>query len=698
LLLNPTGIIVKNELYLEKFSDIFDYTVQLMIKDFPVICDQALIFGSYENDMLTRVPHERDVVSLFARPFVQNGTRYPSWHDYRRKKYNYGNGGAHQKHCKRPDDPPEAIPNVQTSSPGVMMILETEHTQVDLSLPDAVQKAIMDALTHESVGFHVTSASSFVMDAAAAATDPKAIVIVIMHEGYVVARTWAAHRYCAFDIHLWSRFQEMDGVKRALIAAMGSDSSSSSSKSTSAFRIVAGGVFGIDTWKDDEMNRGPRYTRDCYSSDTDTTLVPRPKRMDPKAVRVIMEQTLALMHNETEVTVVVLCGRRQSEKGAAACESLDILKNYDNDSLRWNIIPLWTCPGIEASNPYAKSAMLACEDMVWKELHGIVKRDRRKIRALVVDVSVPQEFAQVIHRVFKNRLQRKRLMGDHMLVMAPMVNEKETWRRAFLDRFRKEFITFEPVFRAEVFFNSSDSSMEMGVTSSGDYDFFPHFMAVVEDIEGQTGLISDVRNIQGGLFNYTPGFQPSLFFLPQDYDQTGPLEQWWSQQPLGHQTVFQLEVQPIEREIYEEKRVMEDGEMRKKRIPKKIKVNRDEPITTLEITAALRHTLTSMKKESMSDAQTQEFKVGDGYLWTALWSGGNVLVLWDGRIHIAVNLFTYQESTELAEEFAAHFTSKVPHLQIRLRDEQPRGYGRVVNFKKDMEPWRTPHWAAFLEK
>jgi spermidine synthase len=50
LLLTDKGIIVKNELYLEKFSELFDYTMQVHAYDIPVICSQAVVLGSYGNE------------------------------------------------------------------------------------------------------------------------------------------------------------------------------------------------------------------------------------------------------------------------------------------------------------------------------------------------------------------------------------------------------------------------------------------------------------------------------------------------------------------------------------------------------------------------------------------------------------------------------------------------------------------------
>ena len=65
---------------------------------------------------------------------------------------------------------------------------------------------------------------------------------------------------------------------------------------------------------------------------------------------------------------------------------------------------------------------------------------------------------------------------------------------------------------------------------------------------------------------------------------------------------------------------------------------------------------------------------------------------WDGRNHIDVNYFTYEENVKQANAFESAFrTSK--SLTTKLRDEQPRGIGRVVSYFSDLDENLEPHWA-----
>ena len=56
LLLQPKGIIVKNEMYFRVLAELFPYAAQLVLPKIPVICSQAMAMASYENELLPNTP------------------------------------------------------------------------------------------------------------------------------------------------------------------------------------------------------------------------------------------------------------------------------------------------------------------------------------------------------------------------------------------------------------------------------------------------------------------------------------------------------------------------------------------------------------------------------------------------------------------------------------------------------------------
>jgi len=640
LLLKPEGIFVKNELYMEQMADIFDYSIQIHYDGVPVICSQCLILGSNKVDFLfdELTDHDLNAPNLYIQPLDKIEDTHEYFHDYRRNS-------TSQHYCDHDGDL-EAVPDVQKRSPGILMIVEVEDVTVDLE--DVAGLTTLLSSTLKSEGLSVLSTET-------SKTDQGASVIIYLGEGYVVARTFPEQKYCAVDIHFWSSFDKHEGAKKSLIKAFGSKDN----RSSSSYRIVAGGMFGVSTWKEDTKKRGPRVTDKCHREPGKE----REKALDIGIADTILEKSMDVIPSK-EITAVLLCGDSASD-----CSSLKILEQSESVG---KIITLTSCPDI--SNEFEEGALLkmrACEKQVYNTLMESLQKE--KIRAVVIDPRATQSFTRIAYKVLKAK--KSRFFSHDFTGVAVMLNEEESWRRNLMERFRKDIILWDFNFRAEVLFNSTDTTLEMDVISSGDEGFVKRLLAVTADIEKETSLVSDVRDIKGGLFYEDPEWEWSHFFLPEDYDQRGPLEQWKSQQPVGHQSVMQLEP---------------------KNPNKKIDFSMDA------IKSALKMALSSMESDeskAMSSADIKEVdSVGDGGLVTALWSGGNCVALWNGRDHIDLNLFTFVESKELHDEFVLHFRTYFRmKLAIALRDTQPRGYGRVVNFPSDIGDRSDPHWAKFKE-
>jgi hypothetical protein len=92
---------------------------------------------------------------------------------------------------------------------------------------------------------------------------------------------------------------------------------------------------------------------------------------------------------------------------------------------------------------------------------------------------------------------------------------------------------------------------------------------------------------------------------------------------------------------------------------------------------ALHHAHSAMKSQDTSGVELEEYKTpGEGLVLSAFWTGGNLVVLYDGKTHVDI---------EIADEFEKYLQKQIFLLDIILRDEQPRGIGRVVNFDEDIE-------------
>merc|ERR1712051_165542 len=198
--------------------------------------------------------------------------------------------------------------------------------------------------------------------------------------------------------------------------------------------------------------------------------------------------------------------------------------------------------------------------------------------------------------------------------------------------------------------------------------FIQNLRRVLKNIETRGIDIScEIQDITGGLWVFQDNFKPSQFFSPEEFNSTSSLEQLSSQNPLGYQTIFQME-------------------------------SIDMDLTSVLIQSAF---ITSIKAMSPllipndENVKVQEFNnIGEGCLIVCLWSKGSIIVLWDGKFHVDINVFLFKENDQTANIFIKRFNNKIPSLSVRLRDEHPRGNGRVVNLHKDINNSNVkPYWS-----
>ena len=630
LLLKPDGIFMKNEIYFDHLHDLFKYSMHLHVYDVPVLCSQSFIFGSNSIDfMKQKLTNHGTKDNLVFKPIDELDNRYFEVHEYGMNPYP-------ARHCT--DEANEPEPQEQESSPGILMILEAENVAFKgLASINKVSKLVEKTLKKDGL----TVVSSFTSESAAT---------VVLEEGYVIARTWPENNYCAFDLHLWSSFAKMETIKNSLIEAMGS----SGPQSSSAFRIVAGGMYGIGTWKSDSTSRGPKLPQCEKVEEGPQRTIP----MDDSLVRSVVKESLELVMEEN-VVATVLCGPESS----TGCSSIEVASQHAKVA---KVVPLWTCDDIAGGVEFQQDSgtrKFACEKEMIKTLEDIASA-KKNVGVVIVDPSTEYAMAQIMYKI-ASRGKYKKMFSDNLLVLAPILDsERDGWRRVFVDHFREIYHQM-PLFRSEVLYNTTSSSLEMETFLAGDETFIQRVNDVTTAVEESTGLVGETRMFEGGRFRTVKNPNPKVFALPGDYDQSGPFEQWTTQQALAQQTVFQFEVSKVEGK---------------------------ESIQTI-----LDSVLDKMAIKT-NDAARGFMDIGDGCVVFSELKGGSVVVLWDGQANITVNLFQFQQGAGFFTKFADEFAKTSPFTKLMLRDEMPRGYGRVVNFSQDIGERLDPTWSLSVVK
>jgi len=169
---------------------------------------------------------------------------------------------------------------------------------------------------------------------------------------------------------------------------------------------------------------------------------------------------------------------------------------------------------------------------------------------------------------------------------------------------------------------------------------------------------SDLRRVSiRGAARHQPDFNP-VTFKQDDYDQQPGLEQFYGQRAIGLQTVFQL--------------ALKDAE---------------ESLTALSISDAANAATKSMSKGVVEESFHE---IGEGALYVALMPNAQVVVMWDGAGSVNVNIFTYDETVNHKSRFVSKFKASLPSMNLVLKDEFPRGYGKVINKSDKVNRGESP--------
>ena len=160
------------------------------------------------------------------------------------------------------------------------------------------------------------------------------------------------------------------------------------------------------------------------------------------------------------------------------------------------------------------------------------------------------------------------------------------------------------------------------------------------------------------------------------YDSRAALEQYFSQDPLGEQSIVRYNV-----------------EARNKKTRREMSI-----LLTGSLTRPLSFISDEWEKQDDDQIKVKENEIGKGLVISVSWSEGNIVVVWDGDDRVDVNVFALNNSAEatygvLAESFGRQFGR--PHAS----DEFPRGTGLIVNFEDEIplrelgDKRQIPFWA-----
>ena len=635
-LVNPdTGVIVENELSFLRFAEEFDHTMEFYYP-VPALCSETLAFGSYAVDFFRAPIYDHGIAGMGNLLYIKSPEgqedRHDMLHDYRTKA------------CSSSDDDDkttiiDANDAEQTSSHGVLELVTLEQLS---SFPKSFESvaATLKTSIEGLEGFSIAE-NGVHFD------DEQRIAWIVLEEGYIVARIQDNSNtddddelasYLGFDIQLWSQIHRLSELKDAMTSAY-------ESKHISSHKIVVGGMFGKGYAKHIGPSSATSSTSDCATTSTTEN-----SKFDVEAAsKIVMEEVVALT-NSLEVVAAVFCGSKGDP-----CTSFDVLKNH---KMVKEVIPIYDC----ASGGTAEE-LYECEHSILGNLISKTgSRQKKRLHVLALDGGASQELHQIANSIFDSHKNRHLFLRYHSVVATfPSKLEKEPWRREFLDRFRKQ-IHHDPVKLGEF---EIDENYWFGVVSTNDKQVVTKFDLLQETLQERLSASVQLRNMHGGLYRYTgeaPYEGPQ--FREKDYDKTVAEGHFQAQVPLAIQTIMQYEGNDDMKEQAAQGNTMDCNFVEK-----------------LVYGSAMSEGLLSDDKQTLF-----RYPIGDGCIVMMLGDSFNIVSVWDGKVHLDVNLFAAsagEESTASSTAFDEKLRGFAPFVGIAT-DTQPRGLGRVVNFAGDL--------------
>jgi spermidine synthase len=491
LLVKHDGVLVQNEYmhFLEQAS-IFKHSLHVHYDSVPIVCSQSLILASNGIDFVRGPLYNHSVNTLYALLDAEN-VRHRILRDYQLNQTN-------PHFCNKLSNLSDAhqVAAEQVQSPGILIVLEAENTK--LLIAPALRDSLVMAM-RKIFGIEVLGATI------ADEGEGRAVITILLRNGYIVARIWPNRRYCAFDIHFWSKFHLQDPVRASIVEALGSGDRSK--VSTSVYRIVASGMFGSDSWRDDDARRGPQLAELCP--------FPVPPMASNATAELHSSALTALIHDSADLIqgnghdVLVLCARNVDE-----CTSATVLKEVSGIA---KVLLLHPCKDLK-DDEYDQDGlerMLRCEKSI---LDQLMKSQSTAIRAIVLDSSSPHSLAKIVARIFSSPLNVKRWLDDKVLVGATVL-DGSAWRKSFAEYFRKEVYETDPVFTADLSVTGTGNSFDFIVTSAGDEAFPRRLMDFTQKLEEKRDIVLQVQRIRSGLFSFQYDFQPDQV----SFEDTSPL-------------------------------------------------------------------------------------------------------------------------------------------------------------------------------
>ena len=630
------------------------YLVDLYLDDMPFFCRQGMTMGSNNIDFIKSPRLQHNISTLYfdsSDPIHHN-----KWFNYRNLE-GQGNDQLEEEGSKRNFN---SAPSLDDA--GVFMVLELE--EITKSMNESMDKDIFSALTE--AGFTLQEPNIIRSSPSPNKDNPLDTLVFFMEEGYVVARILPKEKYCGLDIVLWRSYDKLNAAKRLLETTF-------DSVVTSSYRLVTSGLF-VDT-NDDRDDRGGPHETNMVPDSKSTLEISNPnedvsKRTDPvnpNDTSALIETSIAtfLSHVQGSPEILILCGEMSQP-----CNALDVVKKSVSSAAKEGTTVIYACP--------KSKSKFTCEARIRRLMKQLIESER-KVDFIFIDSEAPKDLGQILNKILRGPELRGHLLSERFMALGTSqasttkdCSSRSSWLRAFMERFRTDFIPYNPSFHAEVVFEEHGlGSLELSLYSSGNPNFYTDLVQFVASTEEQMRLSADIRYVKNGLNHFVADFTHHKSYTHGDYDSRPARLQMESQNPLGRQSVATFNVNYSD--------LSEFPEM---------------------LLRGFQLTLSLMNNEDLipTDKSTiglSQFVTSEGEIaFVALWEDCSAVIVDHGNSQLTANLFTPDQSELVHKKFLEFLRMYTVNndcienkdgvcrltLEIEIIETHPRGTGRVVVF------------------
>mmetsp|Transcript_24485 Transcript_24485/g.59976 ORF Transcript_24485/g.59976 Transcript_24485/m.59976 type:complete len:1316 (+) Transcript_24485:203-4150(+) len=612
-LLKPEGVLLENELYIDKFTNHFDHTIHIFYGS-PKVCTQVLTLASNKVDFLHHPITDHGVDNYLVHTPKEEQDKFMYIHDYL-KSY------ASEEQCNAKKD----LDVVQGQTAGVLEVVNYEGIQ---NMPGSKLEKKLFAVA-KKLGFTTHSVPTPTLGDTA---------FVSMDEGYIFIRCWDAKKYCAVDFNLWGHFNRRTALRRAFTQVF-------KATTVSDYRVVVGGMHGSKTLEKDQQEIGVRFSQNRFCDEKD---IKDGSKISEDTVKTLAIETANVL-DEAHQYAVVICGEIAGDK-CVISEAMANNKGYRD------VATIYTCPEIAKMNLTEDASevdkMYECEINVLDQLFELPPID-----LVLIDDSVPFSMMQIFASILGMPERRNALLKPKHLIASSFSKSSNYKARFLAERYRLE--QKKLISGTTFMVTGAEDKLGWVVAFVGD----DYSMFKLEQMEGRLqkalpDLDVEIRTSIGGKKHTDKDLEYETWtFEPEKYDSSPNAKQNAEQESLGRQSIVQLNWSDPDAGIYKS-------------------------------LSLLQGTLQEMKFRPQRFSTFKD--VGEGGGAYSTFTEGSAVLVFDGRDGLVLNLFLFDDDKAVADKFIDTFKAKSNGTaEGWLRDDQPRGVGRVVNFSNEIKASKT---------